>query len=286
MTRYAPAPNGDDQAHCAELARHFKAEFVPDWRAVTEDPSVSAVLIFGAPAGRLEVLISALRAGKVVLCPFPAAPDATSLRAVSEARAEGGGILLMLGEIAGTAAGAHMLDALRSERLGVPHSIWAAIRSRRSTIPAQDVIEQHGWPVLDFLLTAISETPARVHATLAHLFESGPHPDTAVILLRFERPLIATIELSRCLPASMAVPPSGELEIEVIGSRGVVRIEPYNTTVRVYSDTGVSARPWVDGAVVRTLPQVIAAVESRTGDLSLRRNELAVPIMERIRSPR
>ena len=37
------------------------------------------------------------------------------------------------------------------------------------------------------------------------------HADTAVILLRFEHQLVATIELSRCLPPSMQVPPTGEV---------------------------------------------------------------------------
>ena len=148
-----------------------------------------------------------------------------------------------------------------------------------------DVAEQHGWPLLDFILTAVPAPPVRVYPTLAHLFEPGPHADTAVILLRFEDQLVATIELSRCLPPSMPVPLAGEVEIEAIGACEVMRIEPYNTSVRVYGDSEVTMRPWVDGAVLRILPQLVAAAHGGATDMSsLQRNALAVSIMHQIRS--
>jgi predicted dehydrogenase len=280
----APSADGEDHSRCIQLASHFGASFTPEWKAVTEDPLLSAVLVFAPAATRTKVVAHALTAGKCVLCPFPAARDAASLASVTEARAKGGGILLTLGEIAGTAAGAHTLDALQSGRLGRLYSIWAATRSRRSKTAKMDVVEQHGWPLLDFMLAAISAPPVRVHTTLTHLFEPGPHVDTAVILLRFQNGLIATIELSRCLPPLMPVPPMGEVEIEAIGTREVIHIEPYNTSVRVYGDSEVTVRPWIDGAVLRVLPQLVAAVHGGAADnSSLPRNEWAVSIMEQVR---
>jgi predicted dehydrogenase len=284
ITHCAPAADGEDHSHCVRLASHFGASFTPEWSAVTEDPLLPAVLVFAPAAARTTVVAHALAAGKCVLCPFPAARDAASLASVTEARAKGGGILLNVGEIAGTAAGAHTLDALRSGRLGRLHSIWAAIRSHRSKTAKLDVVEQHGWPLLDFILTAISAPPQCVHPTLAHLFEFGPHADTAIILLRFEGQLIATIELSRCLPPLMPVPSMGEVEIEAIGTREVMRIQPYNTSVRIYGDAEVTMQPWVDGAVLKVLPELVAAVRGGAADSSpLQRNKWAVSIMEQIR---
>jgi predicted dehydrogenase len=283
----APAPDDVDSNPAIEFARRFGAAFSPEWRVVAEDRQVPAVLVLGEMAGRTEIIVAALNAGKVVLCPFPAARDAAALAEVANARTKGHGILLTLGEIAGTAAGADALGSLREGRLGTLHSIWAAVRSRRTDAAGQGVVEQHGWPVLDFLLAAVHEPVARVHATLATLFEPGPHEDTAVILLRFEQGPVATVELARCLPPSMAVPTMGEVEIEAIGAREVVRIEPYNSAVRVYADTGVSTRPWVDGALVRSLPQVVAAVRTGAADEScLERNGRAIAVMDMIGSTR
>jgi predicted dehydrogenase len=284
VVRFAPSPDGCDHECCAGLARHFSAAFTPEWRAVTDDPALPAIMVSGA-AARTEVIAAALAAGKFVLCPFPAARDATSLAELTDARAKGGGALLTVGEIANTAAGTHLLETLRTVRIGRLHSIWAAIRSRRSTRADGDVVEQHGWPLLDFLLTATMAPPLRVHPTLAHLFEPGPHPDTAVILLRFDGELVATLEMSRCLSASIAIPPTGEVEIEAIGEREVVRIEPYNSSVRVYGDSAVGMRPWVDSATVRVLPQLVAAVRGGRIDQSpWKRNEWAVSIMDSIGS--
>jgi predicted dehydrogenase len=281
----APSPDGGDHQRCAELARHFGAAFTPEWRALTDDPALPAIMVCGAAAARTEAIAAALAAGKIVLCPFPAARDSSALAALTEAQAKGGGVLLTIGEIAGTAAGAHLLETLRTARIGRLHSIWAAIRSRRAAKADGDVVEQHGWPLLDFLLTATMAPPLRVHPTLAHLFEPGPHPDTAVVLLRFDRELVATLEMSRCLSPSIAIPPTGEVEIEAIGNREVVRIEPYNSSVRVYGDSSVSMRPWVDSATVRVLPQLVAAVRSGRFDQSpWKRNEWAISIMDRIRS--
>ena len=113
ITHCATAPNGEDRSRCARLASHFGASFTPEWRAVTDDPQMSAVLVFAPLAARSNVVAAALAAGKCVLCPFPAARDAASLAAVTRARAKGGGVLLTLGAIAGTAAGAYTLDALK-----------------------------------------------------------------------------------------------------------------------------------------------------------------------------
>jgi predicted dehydrogenase len=282
------APDGAaGRDRSAELARYFGASFAPEWRSVAEDPHLPVVLVLGAVEMRTQIVIAALRVGKVVLCPFPAARDAVGLAAVSAARTQGRGILLSLGEIAGTAAGMHVLAALRDERLGTPHSIWAASRSRRGEAVGQGVLEQHGWQVLDFLLAARRDPVLRVHVTLGHLFEPGPQEDTAVILLRFEQGLVATIELSRCLPPSMPVPAMGEVEIEVIGAQGVVRIEPYNTGLRVYGDGDVSNHAWVDGSLVRTLPQVAEAVQNGTSDESgLERAGRAIAIMGMIAASR
>jgi predicted dehydrogenase len=286
VTRCAP-DGAAGRDHSAELARRFGGAFAPEWRAVAEDPHLPGVLVLGAVATRTPIVIAALNAGKVVLCPFPAARDAAGLAAVVDARVQGRGVLLSLGEIAGTAAGSHMLLVLRDERLGTPHSIWAAVRSRRGEAAGQGVLEQHGWQVLDFLLTARRDPVLRVHATLGHVFEPGPQEDTAVILLRFEQGLVATVELSRCLPPSLPAPAMGEVEIEVIGARGVVRIEPYNTGLRVYGDGEVSNRAWVDGSLVRTLPQVAEAVRTGSGDQSgLERAGRAIAIMGMIAAAR
>jgi predicted dehydrogenase len=284
VMQWAPSPGGDDHTHCARLARHFNARFAREWRTVTDNPGLPAIVVFGTAAPRIEAIAAALTAGKFVMCPFPIAPDTSSLAMVAEARGRGGGILLTIDEIASTAAGARLLETLQSRRIGKLHSIWAATRSRRVTMADADVTEQHGWPLLDFLLMVTSAPPLRVHSTAAHLFEPGPHPDTAVVLLRFEEEMVATLEMARCLCPLMPVPSEGEVEVEAVGKREVVRIEPYNAAVRVYGDRGVSMRSLADSIIVRALPQMVDAVRSaRIDESPWKRTEWAITIMDTIR---
>jgi predicted dehydrogenase len=189
-----------------------------------EDPALPCVLVLSGAPDRAQVVAAAVNAGKVAMCPFPPATDANSLAALADAQASGGGIPLSVGEIAGTAPGATALEAVREGQLGTLHSIWAAARFARHNGAPQSVLDQYGWQVLDFVLSAVPGGAERVHASLACLFEEGNQPDTAVVLLRFAHDVVVTIELSRCLPFSVLAP---EVEIEVIGAKEVVRIEPH-----------------------------------------------------------
>ena len=276
----APAPDGHDACAAADLARHFGAAYAPDWRRLMEDPALPCVLVLSGAPDRAQVVAAAVNAGKVAMCPFPPATDANSLAALADAQASGGGIPLSVGEIAGTAPGATALEAVREGQLGTLHSIWAAARFARHNGAPQSVLDQYGWQVLDFVLSAVPGGAERVHASLACLFEEGNQPDTAVVLLRFAHDVVVTIELSRCLPFSVLAP---EVEIEVIGAKEVVRIEPHASAVRVYGPSGASTRSWTDGPLVRTLPQVAAAVRSGKRDDCLERAERAVAIMGAIK---
>jgi predicted dehydrogenase len=281
----APAPNCHDEVGSVDLARHFGAVYVPDWRRLIDDPSLRCVLVLSALPNRAEVVTAALNVGKVVMCQFPPASDRESLAVLAGAQAKGGGVLLSLSEIAGTAAGASALQALREGQFGKLQSIWAAGRFLRGDSAAsQNVLDHYGWQILDFVLSGVPGRAMRVHATVATLFEQGSQPDTAVILIRFEHDLVASIELSRCLPGSIAAPDMGEVEIELIGAKEVVRIEPHASAVRVYVQAGASTRSWTEGPLVRTLPQVAAALHSGKADnCCLERAGRAVVIMEAIK---
>jgi len=70
----------------------------------------------------------------------------------------------------------------------------------------------------------------------------------------------------------------------VIGAQGVVRIEPYNTGLRVYGDSGVSDRAWVDASLVRTLPQWRSRAQRHADESGLERAGPGDRIMEMIGS--
>jgi hypothetical protein len=70
--------------------------------------------------------------------------------------------------------------------------------------------------------------------------------------------VIATVELSHCLPPTIPVTGLGEMEAEIIGADQVVRINPGMANLSVYRNTKVEVRPWVDDPIVAMLDHLVA----------------------------
>jgi predicted dehydrogenase len=223
------------------------------------DPKVQAVLI-DLPAGQRSLaIVAALRAGHLVLSPPPVALDADTLAEMRAAEQSGGGLLLPAGEIAHSEAGKRGLAAMRAASFGRLHSIYLALRQPRGE--GADVLDTLLPEALDFVLAAIAEDFATVRVNAAALF--GASYDSAVILLRSTADTVVTIELARCLPATLPAPGLGEIEIDAMGAHQSVRIVPQASAVRVQRDDGVAARPWMDPPVLTMMRALEAAFDAR-----------------------
>ena len=139
--------------------------------------------------------------------------------------------------------------------------------------------------MLDFLLSCAASPVVRLHAAGGPVMLEGQQDDTAVVLIRFASDLVATLELSRCLPPSIAVARAGEIEIEAIGASEVIRLQPQNAAVRVFADTGPSLRPWTETPLLASLAGLVGAVRDRSHDDALfARMRSAIAHMDEIRS--
>ncbi len=261
VSAVAPAPDGRDRAAAAALARRLGAAFRRTWDAMATDPALPVVLVAAEDVGRRAVE-TALSAGKIVVYPGAAAITRAELDRLAAAAARGGGTLLAAGELRAAQAGARAIEAATQDGLGTLHSIYAAIRLPIPDRPdrAAPILERAGWDLLDFVCAAASG-PVRVSATVAGLF--GGTADTAVIIARLAGDTILTAELSSCLPPSVATAPQGEVEIELIGSRDALRIEPFRAAVRFYGQRETARLPWLDEPVITMVHQ---AVRIATGE--------------------
>lgn len=252
----APGPRGRDRTAAAGLARHLGAAFRREWESVATDPAVGVVLIEDARAAAAE---TALAAGKIVVCPGPPARILETLERLSAAAKRGRGALLAAGEIRYTPAGSRAVAIAAEGGLGVLHSIYAAVRLPVLERPDGEgtILERAGWDVLDTVCAAVPRRPARVSATVTGLF--GGAADTAVVIAWLGDDTIVTVELSSCLPASIPTVAQGEVEIEMIGSREALRIEPYKTAVRFHGQRDSVLLPWIDDPVLSMLHEAISA---------------------------
>lgn len=260
VSRWAPSPCGHDRDRATALAERIGAEFSADWEAVAGDPSLPAVLVLSSDPGKRVVLDRALSTGKVVLSPLPSVTSETDVDGVAAAQARGRGVLLAPSALRHTAAGTSALKMVADGEFGTLHSVHAAGRfpwgDRGQGRPG--VLEDAGWEIFDFLLAVTPAPVLRVHAQTGALFGSHDE-DTAVLVIRFEDDVIATIELSRCLPPSIPTTPPGEIEVELIGSRQAVRLQPYATALSLFGATAVRC-PWVDDPVISMVREVVNVV--------------------------
>ena len=284
IARWAPSPCGTDRSRAATCAERTGARFMPDWNALAEDPSLPAVLVASDEPGRITAVEAALLAGKVVCCPVPAATESTELERLSGALSRGGA-LMSAGMLRHIPAGKGALRIAAEGELGTLHSVYAAVRLPwgQPAQRGQAILDGAGWEIFDFLLSLTPAPAHRVHAHTGTLFGLPPD-DTAVLTIRFADDVIATIELSRCLPPAVPVPPSGDVEVEVIGARQAIRIVPGAPAVQVFGKS-MAFRPWVEDPVISMVEELAAQASGETpraGQLDpLRR---AVALMDAVRT--
>ncbi len=256
------------RAHAAPLGR---IRLVAD----NED----AVLVLGSPKSRAALVAGALAAGRIVLCPPPAARNAAELALIQSAQRQGGGKLLPAGEIAHSEAGRRALAAIRAAEFGPLRALYLSIRQPRGG--NGDVLAALGWEALDFVFAAMPGNFERVRINAGTLF--GAARDTAVLLLRRTDEVVATVELSRCLPESLPAPGLGEVEIEAMGAAQSIHALPLAAAVRVHRDDGVRLAPWLDAPVLGMLRTLEAAMDDpRTAGDGVARAARAVAVMERL----
>ena len=244
------------QDHQAPLGRfQFAATPVRAWQDVAADPTIAALLV-DVSGGECEIVQAGLEAGKIIVCsPVPArsADDVTHLK---HAIVQGGGTLLPCGELTHGEATRRGLAAMADPAFGRLTSLYLAIRQPRGP---GDVIADLLPEAVGFVLAAIREDITAVRVTAGRLF--GPTRDCAVILLRSAGEAVVTIELSRCLPATLPAPGLGEIEIEAVGTGQAVRITPLDSAVRIHRDDGYVVRRWQDAAVLQMLRDIADVVD-------------------------
>lgn len=251
-----------DGRHARALAGHGAALGGIE---VVAPGEAEAVLVFDD----LAVAEAALRAGRKVLCgPFVSrtAGDVARLAAF-------GGVVLPGGEIAHSEAGRRGLAAIRDPGFGAVKSMFVAIRGRRGAAGA--VLEMLAEAV-DFVLEVAPGPFSAIRVNPGALF--GAEVDTYVLVLRCAEDVVASIEVSACLPEGLVLPGLGEIEVEVMGAEGSVRILPGADAVQVWSDAGLRLVPWLNAPVL----EMIRRLEVGEGTDGIDRMRGIVAVLEAV----
>ncbi len=238
-------------------------------------PGLDLVYLAGAAARDARVVRTLAASGVevVAFAPLAGAPeDVAALRVSTELRA--------------TLAGAQGLEALARGDVGGVLAVYVGVRVPSGAAATTsgglgDALRRWLMAALDLARTAAGGLPVRTFARASRLL--GDQRDHLQLLLRFADDAIATIDLL-ALPADSAV---AEVEIEVTGSEGLLRLKPlaHQVSVSSFAAPGASERRgWhpepvrvlvddllnVPAAASRVAPHGSAPLAAWTADLETR----------------
>ena len=259
--------------------RGFAVQRVAD---MTDEAGASVVVVDGEPGRRHADIAAALRQGQLVVSAFPPATESDGLRQI-EALVAAGGRLVTTRDLTAYATCRDALAQIRDGLLGRLQSVYIAHRLPRSSKDIS-ILAQAGWSVLDLLLELTDAMPLRLYATGGTLFGApSTAMDTVTAILRFPNDVIATIELSRCLPAEVSGRSTSEIEVEIIGADGAIKVEPRGGRLDVVTATGRVEQPWRDERVIPMLAHVLSVAQGESvADARLQRVAEVIQVMQAI----
>jgi len=237
-------------------------------------PQVDAVLVTGPDVLHCADVLTAIHAGKPVLCEKPMAMNAAECRQMVEAARRGRILLgvahifrfeestaLLREKIAGGVIGRPVLARAEFSYLGTGHGrAWLYNRAVAAGGPVADV----GVHCLDTLRFVLQDDPVRVAAMGRTDADSGDVEAVAALTLEFSRGTIATIMVST--RANYRSP------LEFVGSEAVLRADDGMTvdrpvTVELWREQKMIASETVSNklAYARQVDAFAAAVEGKAG---------------------
>ena len=235
-----------DPADIESLARQFNVpKTTDDYTAILADPQIEAVLVASSTDTHVEVSQAAARMRKHVFCEKPISLD---LEQIDETLAivENAGVKFQVGFNRRFDAGfMRVREAVTSGEIGEPHIL--RITSRDPAPPPIEYVKVSGGIFLDMTIHdfdmaryLIGDEVVEVYAVGGvrvdpQIGEAGDI-DTAVITLRFQNGVIATIDNSREAIYGY------DQRVEVFGSKGMVTVaNPPTDTVTFSGSAGTRA---------------------------------------------
>ncbi|HLS15439.1 MAG TPA: Gfo/Idh/MocA family oxidoreductase [Beutenbergiaceae bacterium] len=256
-----------------ELAEQLGVTYLPDVDAVLARRP-DAVVIAGENAEHRDLTERAIAAGAHVLCEKPlATTDADAAAMV--AAAEAAGVILMTAyPVRFSSSFTELLGRVRSGQLGTIFAIHGTNNGKmplamRSwfTDPERSgggALVDHVVHVADMVDALLGEPAEQVYAATNHILraEAGRDVETGgVVSVRYPSGALATIDCSWSVPES--APGWGGLTLEVHGTAGSVRIDPFAAKVQGYDSQGMFQAPFGANTDARMVAEFLDAV--RTG---------------------
>lgn len=246
-----------------EFADQVGLRYAPDVSTVlAERPD--AVVVAAENIEHRSLVEQAVAAGAHVLCEKPLATTSADAEAMVQAAREAGVLLMTAYPVRFSPEFAELVTRVRSGQLGQLISVHGTNNGKmplaaRSwfTDPARSgggALVDHVVHVADLLDELLGEPAAEVHAVTNRILRADAGRDVetgAALNIRYPSGVIAQIDSSWSQPES--APTWGGLTLEVHGTKGSMRIDPFNSHVAGYGSDDALWEPFgadLDGAMI------------------------------------
>ena len=260
---------GSALASLAALAAEYNVRCIaaPDALGLK---GLDAVVVCGATQQRPALIQQAAALTGHILCPVPFGPTVADAEQCVRGAAEKGVHL----HPALTLRYVPVLQSLRSMieqgTLGQLLSLKLQHQARSMAIPGRELLQQNLLHAVDLVrwlcATDIVETYAEVGTGLVQADASVV--DVAVLSVVLANGAYATLDTSLSLPGSFPAPE--ELQIEVIGTGGWVRVDAYRQRIDTYAAADVTWAEWGSRPVTALVEAFVNSVRQNPTDSASR----------------
>ncbi len=247
----------------AAFARELGLRYLPDVATLlAERPD--AVVVAAENADHRRLVEQAVAAGAHVLCEKPLATTDEDANAMVQAAREAGVLLMTAYPVRFSPEFTELVARVRDGQLGQILSVHGTNNgtmplAQRSwfTDPARSgggALADHVVHLADLLDVLLGEPAAQVHAVTNRILRADAGRDVetgAAVSVRYPSGVIAQIDCSWSQPES--APTWGGLTLEVHGTKGSMRIDPFDAHVAGYDADGAvweSFGPDLDAAML------------------------------------
>jgi UDP-N-acetylglucosamine 3-dehydrogenase len=232
---------------------------VSDYQELLQPGALDGVLICSANSRHKQMVFDFARAGVPILCEKPIATkclDAREMLAICEAHEVAFGVCFPMRFSEPLRQAKRLIE---QEGLG---RVLAVKATNRGTMPGDWFVDpqlsgggavmDHTVHVVDALRWLFEAEFTRVFAHASHRFHAIPVEDAGLLTLEMSNEVFATLDTSWSRP-NKSFPIWGDVNLEIIGTGGVLNLELFPWTINHYSE-----------------PAGKHLADARDGDLSLR----------------
>lgn len=240
-----------DEAEARRVAESYRAKAYTDYGEMLSKENLDAVFVATPDHLHREPVVTAAEAGVHIFCEKPLASNLEDADAIISA-AKKAGVKLMVGYILRfDPRYAAIKDAIEEGTLGEPLTVYS--RRMASKVGASR-LEWKAYPELylavhdiDLALWYVGDTAIRVsgEAVKAGLHREKGIPDAVWVFIRFKKGAVAVVEAGWMLTERLVSwrkpstwKPFGDVQLEVIGSRGSAYLNYTPMCLKALDDDG------------------------------------------------